>query len=38
VEKRQKKQTKGFAFLFVVGVVCLVVSGVFVALYNQVYS
>ena len=38
VEKRQKKQTKGFAFLFVVGAVCLAVSSIFVALYYQVYS
>lgn len=38
VESQQKKKTRGFGFLFVVGAVCLAVAGVFVVLYYRVYS
>ena len=38
VESRKKKQATGYAFLFVVGAVCLVISGIFIVLYYQVYS
>lgn len=35
VEKRREKATKGFAFLFVLAAACLLISGVFVAMYYK---
>ena len=38
VEKQKKKKTTGYGFLFLIGAVCIAISGVFLALYYQVYS
>ena len=38
VEKQQKKKSKGYSFLFVVGGVFLAVSVVFVILYTKVHN
>ena len=35
VEKQEKKKTKGYSFLFVIGAVCIVISLVFILLYSK---
>lgn len=38
LENHRKNPLKGYSFLFLVGVVCMVVAAVFMALYYQAYN